>query len=279
MGCRAHGCYPCAVIEGRVSVRIRALLLVAALWGASIGCSVDAPEVASLVDGAAEPEVPAGGEQPGGDGGDAETNAPPENTPDAGDGSITAPPPVTAEIGPGDGDPCDLVDLTTIEELAGSTVAETVPDDVLDFPRCVYRMTSGARVWAGSTDARIWAAEVPAALEIVEQSGLLQDESTASKVDAIRDQLAEMASLDNEEACAVFSDFVEIQGAGAGQSEVVNFVPDALNPLVVNGQRCRDGVYSTVQLHDEAIADDIATYDRITTALDAVHEAGVEATS
>jgi hypothetical protein len=121
-----------------------------------------------------------------------------------------------------------------------------------------------------------WSRELPALLDQVEQSGVVNDPETREKFAAARKQLEAEGSLDDDAACALFSDLLEIQGLPAGEERIVNLVPNREKPSGVNGQTCTDGVYTSVQLQAADLTDTKAVVARVETALDAAHGASVE---
>ncbi|MFV0524014.1 MAG: hypothetical protein ACK5RL_05895, partial [Acidimicrobiales bacterium] len=177
-----------------------------------------------------------------------------------------------------DVDPCTLVEDATVETFVGgeAQVEHKEVDPSLGGTQCLYGMSTGALVVVGSMTADTWLAQIPTAIEGLESSGLL-DATTQEQLDSTRRLLEENPDMGGDEACALFSDMAEAQGAGQGVDELVNYVPNATDPIGVSGQRCRDGVYSNITLQAEGLVDDVATYSRVLSALDTVHQAGVQA--
>ncbi|MDW3176796.1 MAG: hypothetical protein R8J94_05360 [Acidimicrobiia bacterium] len=170
--------------------------------------------------------------------------------------------------------PCSVADDATITALGESDVAGAEEGSVFGVSNCRYELTEGGTVQIISVPATLWAQQIPEALQQIAGSPIADAPLTAAKVDAALEMVADGQTNTDEGACALFSLMVELQGLAPGQTEVVNFVPSGARPLAVNGQRCTDGAYTSVQLETEGIVDDAETYARVTEALDAVHTAG-----
>lgn len=170
--------------------------------------------------------------------------------------------------------PCDLVDNSILEEVAGSEITTSSASDLQGLPRCIHTTASGARVQVASMPAADWAAAIPGLLDLVRDTGGFTDAENLAKLDRAEELLNGGGVEAGQAACDVFSLLVEIQGLPPGSAQVINFVPNAAAPLAVNGQRCADAVYTSVQLEADGIVDDQATVDRIDQALATVHAAG-----
>ncbi|MEM8922075.1 MAG: hypothetical protein AAGD35_01140 [Actinomycetota bacterium] len=173
----------------------------------------------------------------------------------------------------GTASPCDLVDGDAIEELAGATVTSSTADELQGVPRCVHLLDSGGRVQVVASPAVLWAGELTEVMGTIAASEQFADEANQAKIAKGLKLLDEGAANDPAGACELFSVLAELQGIGPGQSEVVNFVPDATNPLAVNAQGCADGVYTSVQLQDTGLLDDPTLLDRIAEVRAAAHQA------
>ena len=140
-------------------------------------------------------------------------------------------------------------------DLAGQQVTQSRADEVGALPACLYMVENSDKVQVIDVPASQWSRELPALLDQVEQSGVVDDPETRDKFAAARKQLEAEGSLDDDAACALFSDLLEIQGLPAGEERIVNLVPNREKPRGVNGQTCTDGVYTSVQLQAADLTD------------------------
>ncbi|PUA82232.1 hypothetical protein [Nocardioides currus] len=102
---------------------------------------------------------------------------------------------------------------------------------------------------------------------MAEQSGLLDDPGSRAKIAAAREQLVD--GFDDEQACATFSDLLELQGLPDDSHQTVNIVPSREDPQAVSGQSCIAGTYTSVALHSDSLEDLDAAGVRVLTALTA----------
>ena len=168
---------------------------------------------------------------------------------------------------------CGLLTDAQVAELAGQPVTQSRATAVGSLPACLYMVENSDKVQVIDVPASEWSRELPALLDQVEQSGVVNDPKTRDRFAAAREKLDTEGSLDDDAACAMFSDLLEIQGAPAGESQIVSFVPTRKQPSGVNGQTCTDGDYTSVQLQsaDLQSADLDAVAKRVGTALEAAH--------
>ena len=173
-------------------------------------------------------------------------------------------------------DSCSVLSEAQVADLAGQPVTQSRDDEVGGVPACRYMVENGDQVQVIDVPASQWSRELPALLDQVEQSGLVNDPKSRAKFADAREQLDAAGFLDDDAACALFSDLLEIQGLPAGEERIVNLVPNREEPSGVNGQTCSDGVYTSVQLQAADLTDQQAVVARVETALDAAHAASVE---
>jgi len=182
---------------------------------------------------------------------------------------------VPDDVAQRDSGPCELVPDVVVEQAAESAVIGSEASDLQGLPLCLYRTDSGARVQVVSLPAQDWVAALPSLLDIVEGSGLLENPENEAKFAEASELLEAGGSDAGEGACDVFSLLVELQGLAPGSEQVINFVPDAVAPRAVNGQRCSDATFSSIQVETDGLVDDGATLGRIDEALAVVHAAGL----
>ena len=125
---------------------------------------------------------------------------------------------------------CGLLTDAQVAELAGQPVTQSRAAEVGSLPACLYMVENSDKVQVIDVPASEWSRELPALLDQVEQSGVVDDPATRDKFAAARKKLDAEGSLDDDAACALFSDLLEIQGAPAGESQIVNFVPTREEP-------------------------------------------------
>ena len=130
---------------------------------------------------------------------------------------------------------CDLLSDAQVADLAGQQVTQSRADQVGALPACLYMVENSDKVQVIDVPASQWSRELPALLDQVEQSGVVNDPATRKKFAAAREQLEAEGSLDDDAACALFSDLLEIQGLPAGEDRIVNLVPNREEPQ--RGQR------------------------------------------
>jgi hypothetical protein len=171
---------------------------------------------------------------------------------------------------------CGLLSDAHVAELAAQPVTQSRADEVGALPACLYMVENGDKVQVIDVPASQWSRELPALLDQVERSGVVNDPATRDKLAAARKKLGAAGALDDDAACALFSDLLEIQGLPAGEERIVNFVPTREDPQGINGQTCTDGVYTSVQLQSAELGDAQAAAARVETALEAAHRASVE---
>jgi hypothetical protein len=170
---------------------------------------------------------------------------------------------------------CQLLSDAEVAELAAQPLTQSRADEVGALPACLYMVENSDKVQVIDVPASQWSRELPALLDQVERSGVVNDPATRDKLAAARKQLGAKGALDDDAACALFSDLLEIQGLPAGEERIVNFVPTREDPQGINGQTCTDGVYTSVQLQSSDLGDAQAAAARVETALDAAHRASV----
>jgi hypothetical protein len=170
---------------------------------------------------------------------------------------------------------CRLLSDAEVAELAAQPVTQSRGDEVGALPACLYMVENGDKVQVIDVPASQWSRELPALLDQVERSGVVNDTATRDKLAAARKQLGAAGALDDDAACALFSELLEIQGLPAGEERIVNFVPTREDPQGINGQTCTDGVYTSVQLQSADLGDAQAAAARVETALEAAHQASV----
>jgi len=170
---------------------------------------------------------------------------------------------------------CRLLSDAEVAELAAQPVTQSRASTVGALPACRYMVENSDKVQVIDVPASEWARELPALLDQVERSGVVKDPATRDKLAAVREQLGATGALDDDAACAMFADLLEIQGLPAGEDRIVNFVPTREEPQGINGQTCTDGVYTSVQLQSDDLGDAQAAAVRVETALEAAHRASV----
>ncbi|WP_200882751.1 DUF3558 family protein [Amycolatopsis sp. MJM2582] len=142
---------------------------------------------------------------------------------------------------------CELLTPADLSMIAGEA-SEPKALAVGGLPACHWETPAGGRVQVIGTSAEKWATQLPAAIEQVKKSGLLDDPETARKLEAARDLIASGKEIAPDRACELFSTLLEVQGLPAGSSRTVNLIPTRENPKAINGQTCSGGRFTSVQL-------------------------------
>lgn len=155
------------------------------------------------------------------------------------------------------------------EELAGGELEDPRELPFESIAGCRWDAAEGA-TWIQVIDVQAaeWATILPAAMGQVLDSGIpVEGREKLEKGLAL---IEEGAELDGDVACEMFTTMVvSIQGAPAGSTEIINYLPDADEPQAINAQRCRDGRYRSVQLTDDSLEPGDKLDRRIKEALEA----------
>jgi hypothetical protein len=141
---------------------------------------------------------------------------------------------------------CDLLSDDQVADLAGTELSEVHETQIVGaLPACVWGSLNDVGVQAGVMEAGQWAHALPDAVDQFVASGIA-DEKNLRKLRAAADLIESGREIPDEQACALFSDLVELNGMRAGSDLSVAFVPNAASPQAVTAQVCRDGTYATV---------------------------------
>jgi len=170
--------------------------------------------------------------------------------------------------------PDALCELLTPAELSMLTGEVSGPKSLAvgGLPACHWETTDGGRVQVIGASAEKWATQLPAAIEQVKKSGLLDDPETARKMEAARDLVASGKEIAPDRACELFSTLLEVQGQPAGSSHTVNLIPTRENPKAINGQACGGGRFTSVQLVAPNLSGSDDEVSRLSSVLTRAHE-------
>ncbi|SDU38780.1 DUF3558 family protein [Amycolatopsis keratiniphila] len=170
--------------------------------------------------------------------------------------------------------PDALCELLTPAELSTLTGEASDPKTLAvgGLPACHWKTPAGGRVQVIGTSAEKWATQLPAAIEQLKKSGLLDDPETARKLEAARDLIASGKEIAPDRACELFSTLLEIQGQPVGSSRTVNLIPTRENPKAINGQACSGGRFTSVQLVAPNLSGSDDEVSRLSSVLTSAHE-------
>ncbi|WP_244199921.1 hypothetical protein [Amycolatopsis thailandensis] len=166
---------------------------------------------------------------------------------------------------------CELLTPAELSMLAGE-VSEPKTLAVGGLPACHWEMSAGGRVQVICTSAGTWARQLPAAIEQVKRSGLLDDPETVRKLETARDLIASGKEIAPDRACELFSTLLEVQGQPAGSSRTVNLIPTRENPKAINGQACSGGRFTSVQVVAPNLSRSDDEASRLSSVLTKAHE-------
>jgi hypothetical protein len=166
---------------------------------------------------------------------------------------------------------CELLTPAELSMLAGE-VSDPKTLAVGGLPACHWEAPAGGRVQVLGASAGTWATQLPAAIEQVKRSGLLDDPETARKLEAARDLIASGKEIAPDRACELFSTLLEVQGQPAGSSRTVNLIPTRENPKAINGQVCSGGRFTSVQLVAPNLSGSDDEASRMSSVLTMAHE-------
>ncbi|MFD4960270.1 hypothetical protein [Microbacterium sp. NPDC058389] len=165
--------------------------------------------------------------------------------------------------------PCTLLDSATLESLidsapSGSEV--TVPGS--DLPACQFGDITELGVQVARVPAGEWAGSLPAIVDGLRAlpEGTL-DPAVMKQLEDSSEAIAAGAVTPAGEACGYFSSLLELQGQEPGTTRSVSYYPDMETAIAVTGQQCVDGIYTSVVVGKDDLADDTAIVDQVLTVL------------
>lgn len=182
-------------------------------------------------------------------------------------------PPGTAVSG---NTPCDLLTDTELSALAGEPLPEGTPANVGGLPACQWGPTERVGVQATTVPAGTWARQLPALVDRLEASGLL-DAENRDKLEAARELVESGAQIAPDRACDLFTSLiVEFQGQPSGSWRVINAVPTREDPRAISGQSCRQGTFTSVLLVAPGLSGSHDEIERVATALATARKRGLD---
>lgn len=180
-------------------------------------------------------------------------------------------PPPSASSAATSVDPCDLLTQTELEELAGDPVGDPKPGLTGGLANCQWD-TSGGRflqvVGASSSD---WAHSLPEILRTLEDADLLTDPENRRKLREGAELIEAGQELNPGQACAMFTEMVELQGQPAGTTSIVTLVPNRRDPQAVTGQMCSGGRFTSVMIAAQGGLEGPPPTERVGKALKIAH--------
>jgi hypothetical protein len=190
-----------------------------------------------------------------------------------GGSAVAAPTPVAVEATPDGPTACDLLGADQVLALAGRDLgapheANVAGDD--GFPACVWGEDGSATVQVTRVPAVDWAQRLPAMLEQLEATGVVDDAENSRKIREASELVGSGQQVEAGQACDLFSTMLEFGGVGPGQTWTVNIVPNLEAPEALTGQSCADGVFSSVLVMRDGItgaAEEIAAVQEALTAV------------
>jgi len=149
----------------------------------------------------------------------------------------------------------DCARFTTVAEtLAAGRLGASEQIDVAGIPGCKWPDgDGGAFVQISHVPASTWSRGLPAAMDQVEASGIVDDAENRRKFTEARSIIADRGSLDDDRACEFFGVLASLQNRGAASDSVLNVIPSRSDPRAITGQRCSRGTFTSVLVTGTAL--------------------------
>lgn len=166
------------------------------------------------------------------------------------------------------GDQCDLLSADQVEALAGERLEDPTP--VLlkdDQPACAWG-DFGTEAQVSSMDAAAWATSLP---RLVGEFRQRPGASTGGgrKLIEAADRIAAGEEVDAERACELHGLLLRTtRPDAAGEDTSIEAYPAGDDPVLISGQRCRSGTYTSILLVREDLTGSDRELDRVRVALD-----------
>lgn len=190
--------------------------------------------------------------------------------------STTSSPSASSEAASASGS-CTLLEPAQAEDLVGAPVGDPEPGLAGGaLPDCRWTAADGRYVQVVAVPADAWSQGLPQALRALEASGLLDDGENARKLRAGAELVEGGEVLSPQEACALFSRMLEVQGLPAGSLSTLNVIPSRDDPQVLTGQMCSSGHFTSVTMGDQEGLDEPLPLDEVEKTLQQVHRSTLE---
>ncbi|WP_295775772.1 hypothetical protein [uncultured Microbacterium sp.] len=161
---------------------------------------------------------------------------------------------------------CELLDSATVASLIDEAPEGrefTIPGSTLEA--CEFGALEQSGVQVSQQPADEWAQSLPslwAQLKATADSRMMSAPSVSRLDDAVR-RIESGRHLDATEACTYFSDLLAIQGQDAGSNMVVFYLPNKPSAIAVSGQSCQSGVFTSVVVGRQDLAELPDMADRV----------------
>lgn len=201
----------------------------------------------------------------------AETSSPPlVSTPTVAPSSS----PTVASKSAAKSDACDLLTTAEIAKLI-KNAADAKPGLTGGVPNCQWASPDGPYVQVIGVEASEWARSLPEIVRALEASGQFSDAANLRKLRAAAKLVEGGTDLDSKQACALFSQMVELQGQPPKTTYVVTVIPTRADPKAVSGQMCSIGTFTSVMVADPAGLDAPLPIEEVGKAARAAHRRAI----
>lgn len=142
---------------------------------------------------------------------------------------------------------CALLDPMTVQDLAGehldgreATVAGS------NLSSCEYGRLDDVGVRVAQVPANEWARALPGIVDQFKAMGALDDPNLRRQLEDGKDLIERGETIPPDQACALFSDMLRLQGVPAGGDWIITYIPGRENPQAASVQACVDGTYTSI---------------------------------
>lgn len=188
--------------------------------------------------------------------------------------SSSGPDAPSSETAAGSSRSCEALTEAEIATLLARSSAQPRPANVGGLPACRWDVSDEVWVQVLSVQAETWAQQVPAILDQLRQSPVLNDPANRRKMEKAREVVRSRQADDPASACELFSLLLEIQGESSGENRAINLIPTKEDPKGISAQQCSRGTYTSVLLVTPDLSGSDDEITRAAAALDSAHERG-----
>lgn len=149
-------------------------------------------------------------------------------------------------------DICGLLHDDEAKRLLGTANSDAAAGSTGGIPNCQWHTAGGRYIQVISAPASEWSRALPGLVRQVEASGAVSNPSARAKLKAGVKLIESNGTVRNEQACALFSQMLELQGQPPGTEHIVNVIPDRSNPQGVSAQICSSGRFTSLMVADPA---------------------------
>ena len=158
--------------------------------------------------------------------------------------------------------PCSILEPETVAKLTGEELVGTetvIPGS--DLPSCAYGRPDATGLQVSQVPASEWARALPGLVDGLSDSGALGDPGLRRQLEEGARLIERGSTMPPEQACALFSDMLELRSGVAGLDRDIAYLPDREDPQAVTAQACIDGTFTSLVVGgpDLEVRPDVAT--------------------